>query len=151
MPQLIQTTAGLSFLINNSDTPSKPQSSSLQHSTPPLSWIKNNSIRISYKPYRQIPLTLVSQRIQNPAGLSPLMAFSDMTISFTLIPTTSNSGFYATNMITSFQVTLVKTKQQVLYSGTTLGLVYENMSRTIANPVPLVCMLNPNITNPMAS
>ena len=41
---------------------------------------------------------------------------------------------------------LVRTKQKVLYSGTTLGLVYENMSRTIASPVPLVCVLNPSQT-----
>ena len=38
-------------------------------------------------------------------------------------------------------------QNKILYSRTTLGLVYENMSRTIASLVPLVCMLNPNMTH----
>ena len=80
------------------------------------------------------------------------MVYSDMTISsISLIPMTSDSKFYTTNMITSFQATPVRTIQQVLYSGTTLGLVYEKMSRTTASLVPLVCVLNPKVISPTAS
>ena len=78
------------------------------------------------------------------------MDFSNTIIaSISLTLTISNSKFSNTNMITSSLIILVKTKQQASFFTTIPGLDFENMSRTIANHVLLVCAPNHNDINLM--
>ena len=50
--------------MTNSNTPSVPQNSSLWHSMPPLSWIKNSSIRISLQALPTDPIYI--SFLENP-------------------------------------------------------------------------------------